>query len=189
MENVPAMSGINESAAALKNGVKTTAVDITEGVLSTSINEMDDKKDGAAAAALNNVESAEALKDKNVHVPLINKKSAALQKNYIMLHYVMQYYIKKNYIMLHIMQHIILHITSKDFIYIVSDDTEIEKVKRHGLLLAAPGRDGEPQFFFLSASPPWSTTADAEAHTAWGRATGATRSFATRRRRPSERRT
>ena len=62
MENVPAMSGINESAAALKNGVKTTAVDITEGVLSTSINEMDAKKDGAAAAALNNVESAEALK-------------------------------------------------------------------------------------------------------------------------------
>ena len=52
----------DESAAALKNGVIETAVDITEGVLiSTSTNEMD-KTESAAVAALKNVESAEALK-------------------------------------------------------------------------------------------------------------------------------
>ena len=51
----------------------------------------------------NNIVSEDCVDDvvqediKNV-VPLINEKSVALQKNYIMLHYVMQYYIKKNYI-------------------------------------------------------------------------------------------
>ena len=185
MENVPAMSGINESAAALKNGVKTTAVDMAEtDVLANIVPQLRNgygaealknkncgpaEIDGCNASVIettsyapypglrgvhnneesaNNIVSEDCVDDvvqediKNV-VPLINEKSAALQKNYIMLHYVMQYYIKKNYIMLHyimqnimlqhyikknyimlhIMQHIILHyITSKDFIYIVSDD-------------------------------------------------------------------
>ena len=138
MENVPAMSGINERAAAR--------------IMKDVLGEASCKTDVLAniVPQLRNGNGAEALKDKNcepakidgcnasvietTHAPYPglrgvhnNEESAnnivsedcvdgvvqedTKNKNYIMLHYVMQYYIKKNYI-----------VSKDDFIYIVSED-------------------------------------------------------------------
>ena len=134
MENVPAMSGINERAAAriMKDvlGEASCKTDVLANIVPQLRNgngvEVKNKNcgppeiDGCNASViettyapypglrgvLNNEESANNIVSEDCVDGVVQEDTK--NKNYIMLHYIMQY--------------IILHIMSKDFIYLVSDD-------------------------------------------------------------------